>query len=604
MGTELRRLLATVLLSVLISILTPAAASAAPVFTDGFESGNFSAWTAANGPITVQTGVKFAGTHAVRATMSGTTANVYKTLASTYTDLYFDTRFNVLSSSTTTTILRFRQGGGTAIASVHVNSSGFLVRKNHIDATQDMTSGTAASKDAWHELQMHATINGASSLFEVWLDGSLVGDISGTVNLGSNPISRVQLGGSTSTSDTVWDEVIVDTSFIGSGPPADPPPTPGNLHTTDVTSTTVDLAWDSSPGATTYNIRRNGSVVGPSLTTTSFHDTGLTPSTQYSYTVDACITQCSAQSSQLLVTTDPTGGGGGMVIMAAGDIACDPADAGFNSGNGTATRCRQKFTAQLITAANPGAVLALGDTQYDCGGASAYTQSYDPTWGAFKNKTYPIVADEEYDTVGTGCGAAGADGYFNYFANAPQDAPGAPNGYYSFDLLGWHFIGLNSQCGKIPGGCAEGGAQNNFLENDLNSNTETCTLAMLHNPRFASNKSFSQINANMKPFWDDLVAEKADIILAGNSHFYERFEPQNANGVPDPNGMVEFIVGTGGKSHGGLADPANRLRTSEAGTSDTFGVLKLTLHPTSYDWEFVVEGSSGFTDSGTASCVA
>lgn len=604
MGTGLRRSLPTVLLTVLISILTPAAASAAPVFTDGFESGNFSAWTAANGPITVQTGVKFAGTHAARATMSGTAANVYKTLASTYTDLYFDARFNVLSSSTTTTILRFRQGGGTAIASVNVNAVGFLVRKNHVDATQDKTSGTAASKDAWHELQMHATINGASSLFEVWLDGSLVGDISGTVNLGSNPIGRVQLGGSKSTSDTVWDEIIVDTSFIGSGPPADPPPTPGNLHTTDVTSTTVDLAWDSSPGATTYTIRRDGNIVGTNPTTTTFHDTALTPSTEYSYTVDACITQCSAPSSPLLVTTDAGGGGGDMFIMAAGDIACDPADAGFSGGNGTATRCREKFTAQLITAANPEAVLALGDTQYECGGTAAYAQSYNPTWGAFKDRTYPIVADQEYATIGTDCGAAGADGYFNYFANAPQDAPGAPNGFYSFDLMGWHFIGLNSECAQIPGGCAEGGAQNNFLENDLNNNTETCTLAMLHKPLFASKKNGSQVNNGMKPFWDDLVAEKADIILDGNSHFYERFEPQNANGVPDPNGMVEFVVGTGGKSHGGLAASGSRLPTSEVGISTTFGVLKLTLHPTSYDWEFVVEGSSGFTDSGTASCVA
>jgi len=35
---------------------------------------------------------------------------------------------------------------------------------------------------------------------------------------------------------------------------------------------------------------------------------------------------------------------------------------------------------------------------------------------------------------------------------------------------------------------------------------------------------------------------------------------------------------------------------------DTFGVLELTLHPTSYDWRFVPEEGKTFTDSGSSSC--
>jgi hypothetical protein len=45
------------------------------------------------------------------------------------------------------------------------------------------------------------------------------------------------------------------------------------------------------------------------------------------------------------------------------------------------------------------------------------------------------------------------------------------------------------------------------------------------------------------------------------------------------------------------------IANSEIQNADTFGVLKLTLHPTSYDWEFIPEAGKTFTDSGTASCV-
>jgi hypothetical protein len=36
--------------------------------------------------------------------------------------------------------------------------------------------------------------------------------------------------------------------------------------------------------------------------------------------------------------------------------------------------------------------------------------------------------------------------------------------------------------------------------------------------------------------------------------------------------------------------------------TDSFGVLKLTLHSTSYDWKFVPEAGKTFTDSGTRNC--
>ena len=73
----------------------------------------------------------------------------------------------------------------------------------------------------------------------------------------------------------------------------------------------------------------------------------------------------------------------------------------------------------------------------------------------------------------------------------------------------------------------------------------------------------------------------------------------DADGEADPDGMVEFVVGTGGRSLYGFDD---LLPTSAAHDNSSYGVLKLTLRPDAYDWEFVPTSETGFSDSGTADC--
>jgi hypothetical protein len=89
-------------------------------------------------------------------------------------------------------------------------------------------------------------------------------------------------------------------------------------------------------------------------------------------------------------------------------------------------------------------------------------------------------------------------------------------------------------------------------------------------------------------------------VLAGHEHSYERFAPQDQNGQADPhNGIRQITVGTGGKSHTflGFAQPNSEVRNV-----DTFGVLKLTLSPGKYKWEFVPEVGDTFQDSGESTC--
>jgi len=61
----------------------------------------------------------------------------------------------------------------------------------------------------------------------------------------------------------------------------------------------------------------------------------------------------------------------------------------------------------------------------------------------------------------------------------------------------------------------------------------------------------------------------------------------------------EFVVGTGGKS---LFPWGSTKPNMSVGNNSTFGVLRLTLHPSSYDWKFVPISGQSFTDSGSTGC--
>jgi chitodextrinase len=293
-----------------------------------------------------------------------------------------------------------------------------------------------------------------------------------------------------------------------------------------------------------------------------------------------------------------TGATGDPVIAAAGDIACDPANTGFNGGAGVATRCRQRYTSDQLVSGNFAAVLDLGDNQYECGSLAAYNQSYDPSWGRVKSITRPAVGNHEYLTSAsnsTGCSSsnAGAAGYFNYFG-AAAGTPG--RGWYSYDIGTWHLISLNSQCSAV-GGCGSSSPQYAWLQADLAAHSNYCTLAYWHVPLFSSG---GRAAANSRSWWQLLYNANADVVLTGHDHIYERFAPQDANGSLNvARGLREFIVGTGGGNHTSIVSVA---ANSEVRDSTTFGILELTLHPTSYDWEFVPEAGRTFTDSGSAAC--
>ncbi|HVW35579.1 MAG TPA: metallophosphoesterase [Acidimicrobiia bacterium] len=260
------------------------------------------------------------------------------------------------------------------------------------------------------------------------------------------------------------------------------------------------------------------------------------------------------------------------VLIGAGDIA-------------TCSGSADSKTAALI-ASSGGTVFTAGDNVYDRGSAAQFANCYKPTWGKFKSRTHPAVGDNEYDTPK-------ASGYWDYFGSAA----GARNkGWYSYDLGTWHIVVLNSNCSKV-GGCGRGSAQEQWLRADLAKTKATCIAAIWHQPRFSS---VYGNNGSTKPFWQDLYAAGADIVINGHHHAYERFAPQDPSGHKDAHGIRQFTVGTGGAP---LAHKFKAVQpNSQVRNANTYGVLKLTLHSKSYDFSFIPVAGSSFHDSGSGTC--
>src|SRR5229473_7525725 len=120
-------------------------------------------------------------------------------------------------------------------------------------------------------------------------------------------------------------------------------------------------------------------------------------------------------------------------------------------------------------------------------------------------------------------------------------AAGDPKtGYYSYELATWHIVVLNSEC-KDVGGCEAGSPQEKWLRADLAAHPAACTLAYWHKPLFSSGSVHGN-DLTVKPLFQALYDATA------------------------------------------------------------FGVLKLTLKPGGYDWQFIPEAGKSFTDSGSGKC--
>lgn len=248
---------------------------------------------------------------------------------------------------------------------------------------------------------------------------------------------------------------------------------------------------------------------------------------------------------------------------------------------GSCLSIRDDDTGRLLDSI-AGVVFTVGDNDYsDATPAPAYGVCYPSSWARHLPRTRPAPGEDDLRN-GT------LDAYYGFFGAVA--AP--PLGYYSYDLGTWHIVVMNT----TPTADA---AQLAWLEEDLADHPALCTLVITHRPRFSSGNTGS--SGAQAPIFQILYDAGVDILLSGNDHDYERFAPQAPDQTLDAaGGVVQFVVGTGGKSHGTINLPLEP--NSVVQNDDTYGVLRLVLHPGSYDWKFIPIPGRTFTDVGSASC--
>jgi hypothetical protein len=297
---------------------------------------------------------------------------------------------------------------------------------------------------------------------------------------------------------------------------------------------------------------------------------------------------------------------GGPVIAAVGDIACNSLPSEH------VRRCAYDRVAQAIRDLDPTAFLALGDLQYLHGSLEDFRRYYDRSFADLLAITYPTIGNHETYTLY-------GEGYYAYFG----DRAAPPGGWYAFDLGTWHLVSLNSQLCKgstwtpelgqrapitkspaIDRGCGPGTPEYEWLRRDLATHPAACTLAFMHHPLFGSEPYPQGVFLyQLQPLYELLDTQGVDVVLAGHEHNYQRFAPMDAFGRPDPAGIRQFVVGTGGSTYGDLPE-GDAAANREAAQDDAFGVLSMTLLDGAYEWAFVsAPGEAVYEDAGRADCV-
>jgi acid phosphatase type 7 len=338
-------------------------------------------------------------------------------------------------------------------------------------------------------------------------------------------------------------------------------------------------------------------------------------------------------------------------LATVGDIACEPDDA-ENAATPASLKCNsdsinaEYATAQQTEAMRPDAVALLGDQQYQVGKLSDFEQSFEQAWGGLRMLERPTPGNHEYYAYtkhGDNEAAQNGAGYFSYFNGHDQngvpnaqgqagDDTAASQGWYSYDLGNWHIISLNIECQSAPfaNDCSttDGGLltrETQWLASDLAANHQPCTLAYWHQPTFTAFDTSAKVPDPSAPgadsmeglasdaWWTLLYKAHATLVLNSHEHYYARFRPMDPAGRYDPTrGITQFTIGTGG-------EPLDVLATENGGYSNpnvvtaqdqAFGVLKLTLQPDSYSWDYrpalAGPGASAtamsYSDTGAASC--
>jgi hypothetical protein len=287
-------------------------------------------------------------------------------------------------------------------------------------------------------------------------------------------------------------------------------------------------------------------------------------------------------------TPTPTGSA---VLVGAGDI----------SSGGS----RDQDTGNLIrTQLTSGAwgVFTTGDNAYPDGTYQNY-QVYDAAWGSFRSKTRPTYGNHDYYGSST---AAGSQQYWNEGPDPTPVQVSNDKSFYAYDVgnSNWKAIVLNSADTEGPSSnqapsCAAGSTQMTFLNNQLN--TTKNTVLFWHHARFSrsgDHPTSEGATGCSKTFFDVAYDNRADLVVQGHSHVYERYHARDKTGASVTGGLTSIVCGTGGNSFDSLGS-ASPAQAPENSFTNAWGVCKLTLNANNAQVAFLPASGSPGSDSAT-----
>jgi hypothetical protein len=265
-----------------------------------------------------------------------------------------------------------------------------------------------------------------------------------------------------------------------------------------------------------------------------------------------------------------------------------------------------------INTIDPSMVLLLGDNAYGATGAPMSTwgshesldmrfdPSINPATPAYNSShiEYLAIGNAELNTAG---GQASRDNY-SVPRNGPVDNAGSGNYFasrpehnYSFDYGDVHYATFDSSSFfGTPSQPARLMDQLNWLVADMQASTARWKIVYAHDPLIALDQGQNASSPYYQQVLAALRTAGVDLVLVGHSHTYQRSYPLTGQSGGNPTfvldtdnnytegaGLVQVIVGTGGRSlsGGNIAGNAHLARafTSATTPASEFGFAKIDV---------------------------
>jgi Icc-related predicted phosphoesterase len=281
---------------------------------------------------------------------------------------------------------------------------------------------------------------------------------------------------------------------------------------------------------------------------------GLQPSTEYSYQVEAC---GATDGSHRFVTASPAGSER-VHFVAMGD-----------SGTGSTS---QEAVGKAMLANHPELFLALGDNAYESGTEAEWEAHFFQPLASLLSEipVYAVLGNHEYST------AQAQPALDNLYQ--PSNNPAGTERYYSFDWGPVHFVALDSMCllKSTQASACTADAQLQWLEQDLAATRQPWKVVSFHHPPYSSGEhgSSTYLYKALTPL---LERFGVDLVLTGHDHDYERSYPLKGGERVNPGqgGITYVVVGSGGAYLKGYSIP--QPAWSAARMTNVYGFLDVVV---------------------------